>query len=247
MEGRIKPSTYNAKLTGKKLLIDWLAVFSFEVVSNTPFSFKAGQYISIKVKDFLRRSYSMYNPPLELGNSFKLLVDLRPDGHGVNFLSKLDTGETIEFTGPLGKFVLPDNKPKNLVFIVTGSGVCPVNSIIETLILSSDYSNHNIYLYFGTKYKKDIIEGHKFLEYLKKGYLKEYKVALSQETEKDDDMVYLGRLTGLLKEFLGKKDIRRDYCFFLCGNGNMIDSVSNMLVKSQIAPGCLFTEKFYVN
>ena len=96
------------------------------------FNFKAGQYISLLVHpDGHRRTYSISSPPST--SYLDLLADVTPMGFGSRYILSLNSGDTINFIGPLGKFV----KTSDGLFLAGGSGIAPYLSMQSSPILWS--------------------------------------------------------------------------------------------------------------
>jgi len=76
-------------------------------------------------------------------------------------LSKLKIGDTINITGPYGKFVLKENK-KDIVLLAIGSGITPIMSMLRSIVKNKIYLNKKITLIYGNKeeitYKDEIIK-----------------------------------------------------------------------------------------
>ena len=100
------------------------------------FSFKAGQYVTLKTTieaKEIRRSYSICSSP----NSGELKVAIKRVENGVfstYAISHLKTGDVIEVHEPEGKFILEPTRSTNYLGIVAGSGITPVLSMIKTVL-----------------------------------------------------------------------------------------------------------------
>ena len=101
------------------------------------FDHTPGQYIGIGVEidgRFHWRSYSLSSAPLIEGRTVSITVKAMPEGflsdHLVNGLAP---GTIVRLASPQGDFVLPDPPPQQMLFLVGGSGITPVMSILRTL------------------------------------------------------------------------------------------------------------------
>ncbi len=96
-----------------------------------------GQYIGIGVQlngKFHWRSYSVSSPPERDGKSFSITVRAMPEGFlSEHLVSGLAPGTIIRLALPTGDFVLPNPPPEKILFLVAGSGVTPVMSMLRTL------------------------------------------------------------------------------------------------------------------
>jgi ferredoxin-NADP reductase len=81
--------------------------------------FQAGQFVSFHIdKEGLRfpltRVYSIVSS-LAWRNSIELLFNRVPEGPGSSYLFSLNRGDTVQFDGPAGTFVLHDYPDRDLL------------------------------------------------------------------------------------------------------------------------------------
>lgn len=228
-----------ARLKSKKQLSHFVLEFTFEMVEPKFLDFTSGQYIAIIIDTKTRRQYSIASSPLKTKNEFVLVVDIKPNGPGVNLLLRLNPGNEISFIGPTGNFVIPENLANDLFFISTGTGVAPLKSMIESLISNRLNIKHNIHVHFGTRFVDDLFYTEVFDVYLKEGKIKEYVKYLSQEE-------FLGTVKGYVTQFIiGLSDeFVFTSQFFICGGGLMVESACDMLLKKGVSADRIFYEKF---
>lgn len=98
---------------------------------------RPGQYVGIGVQiggKFHWRSYSVSSAPRRTGRTLAITVRAMPEGflsdHLVNGLA---AGTIVRLALPQGDFVLPDPPPPRALFLVGGSGITPVMSMLRTL------------------------------------------------------------------------------------------------------------------
>ena len=98
---------------------------------------RPGQYVGIGVQvagKFQWRSYSVSSPPLRRGRTISITVRAMPEGKlSAHLVNGLAPGTIVRLALPEGDFVLPDPPPARLLFLVGGSGVTPVMSMLRTL------------------------------------------------------------------------------------------------------------------
>ena len=237
----IKPIKGSAKLIKKTQLSDHVYEFTFEMVEPTEIHFKSGQYIAIQIDSKTRRQYSISSAP-QNKNQFQLVIDVKPNGFGVNHLMNLEKNDQIIFIGQIGLFVLPQTLDQDLYFVSTGTGLAPLKSMIEDLIANDLYRNHRINVIFGTRYENDIFYKEIFNEYLEQGLINEYKIYLSKPEEIKDDFEQ-GYVTKYF-ENLSLKDLN-DSQIYICGSGAMIKSLEEMLLEKGLPQEKIIYEKFY--
>src|SRR4030066_2411002 len=81
----------------------WIS--KFKLVDPGTLEFQAGQYCSFRIKDKLRRTFSIATSPRQK-DSFEVCADISPMGLGSTWIMNLKSGDRIDFIAPLGKFML---------------------------------------------------------------------------------------------------------------------------------------------
>jgi ferredoxin/flavodoxin---NADP+ reductase len=166
------------------------------------FKFEAGQHISLSIAgDYQSREYSIYTP--EDAPYLEVLVKEVDGGYFSPKLKYLKTGDKVEVHGPFGRFGLNSSKRNTHqhVFIASGTGIAPFHSIIKSNP-DIDYQIIHGVRYGNEAYERGEYDSERFLLC----------------TSRDGSGDYHGRLTGYLQNALFKKNT----CFYLCGNSDMI-------------------------
>lgn len=153
---------YTARLDRKLCLSEPAQCYhlEFHVVDLDAFDFVAGQFISMVSEDaagkMQTRAYSIASAPRE--NEFDICVNRVEGGFFSNLLCDLDPGDSIQFHGPHGLFLL--RQPfTDSIFIATGTGVAPMKSFAEALFPAGtqDLSGgRDIWLVYGTRYESEV-------------------------------------------------------------------------------------------
>ena len=98
---------------------------------------RPGQYVGIGVQvdgKFQWRSYSVSSPPKLSGRTIAITVRAMPEGLlSAHLVSGLEPGTIVRLALPEGDFVLPDPPPAKVLFLVGGSGITPVMSMLRLL------------------------------------------------------------------------------------------------------------------
>ena len=96
-----------------------------------------GQYVGIGVQingKFHWCSYSISTPPKHSRRTLAITVRAMPEGFiSDHLVNGLEPGTIIRLALPNGDFVLPDPPPEKMLFLVAGSGITPVMSMLRTL------------------------------------------------------------------------------------------------------------------
>ncbi|WP_170763096.1 ferredoxin--NADP reductase [Ruegeria lacuscaerulensis] len=132
--------------------------FAIPAGLETHFQWQAGQHLPLRfVVDGQehRRCYTISNPP---GAPLRITVKRVTGGVISNYVAdRLAVGDTIEAQLPLGRFALkPGNmKRRTHYFFGAGSGITPLFSMINAVLLSEPHSV--AHLIYGNKNAKSII------------------------------------------------------------------------------------------
>jgi stearoyl-CoA 9-desaturase NADPH oxidoreductase len=101
------------------------------------FRHEAGQYIGIGVAvegRFHWRSYSLSSAPVQENGALTITVRAMPEGFLSDHLVRgLEPGTIVRLAAPAGEFTLPNPPPSKTLFLVGGSGITPVMSMLRTL------------------------------------------------------------------------------------------------------------------
>jgi ring-1,2-phenylacetyl-CoA epoxidase subunit PaaE len=198
-------------------------------VESSFFKFIPGQYINVRViidnEEYIR-SYSICSLPD--GISIKFGVKSQEEGKVSNFLlDNLVKDSIIEVSRPYGHFWLQDEiyKSKDIVALVTGSGITPVFSMLKYFLKNSSKKN-TFSLIYGNKTKVQTM----FLDQLKDIEEKYNNVRLyfKYTQEKDESSERIGK--DLINSILLQNNINiQDAYFLLCGKEEFITSSKNIL------------------
>jgi len=107
-------------------------VFKLTPVVAEKLSFKPGMFISLGFehdgKKFGPKPYSVSSSPLAADH---LEITVKKVGDFTQALFRLEEGAKVTVQGPMGKFVLDEPVPKNLVLLAAGTGIAPLLSILR--------------------------------------------------------------------------------------------------------------------
>ncbi|MBT8188342.1 MAG: ferredoxin--NADP reductase [Croceitalea sp.] len=215
-----------------------------ESLSNM-FSFKAGQYISIKHKingEEIRRAYSISSAP----SSKKLTVGIKKVAGGtfsVYANEQINAGDILDVMVPEGRFVFsPNDLVQHVAAFAAGSGITPVMSIAQT-VLEANEENQFVLVYGNqnpeeTMYRKELLR-------LQDKYTNRFFIQwiFSRSTEIDS---LFGRIESSTVNLILKnkfKDVNFSG-YYLCGPEAMINSVTETLQGNGIAKEKIHYELF---
>jgi ferredoxin-NADP reductase len=215
----------------------------FELAFDVPemFVFEAGQFISVVIPGAgpagrdLRRAYSIASPP-EV-RPIELCVKLIDDGPGSPYLRDLQAGDTFRSFAPYGNFVFKPKQERHACFIATGTGIAPFRS----MILSKSYQESppiGAWCLLGVRDESELL------------YTQEMSRALSLKwipaiTRPGAGYTgFKGRVTDYLRSQSAEFPwLETDY--YVCGNGEMIREVKELLLARGVTKESIHHEKYY--
>ncbi len=147
--------TLNGTVISKKALTESVIFFQLKIPET--FTFKAGQFVSLKMtSDGVTRMklYSICNSPSERG-VVDLCVKIVEGGFASNIFKETKVGDVFELRGPFGHFVFnEDDSCEEYWFLGAGTGVVPLYSMIQEYV--STFSQKKFVLLFGVRTTKDL-------------------------------------------------------------------------------------------
>lgn len=211
-------------------------LFNVPTELKTTYSFVAGQYINLRLtidNQEIRRAYSICSSP----ESGELRISVKAVKEGVfsQFAnSKLKVGDALEVGNPEGKFTFkPDaNKQKNYAAFAAGSGITPVLSIIQSVLISEPKST--FVLVYGNKTPDETIfyEQLQVLVSQNVGRLFVHYVYSQAKVEGE----LFGRIEkSVVNAILNNKHKELTFdTYYLCGPEAMITGVSGVLKEHNV-------------
>lgn len=226
---------FQVELSGKWQIAETLYKLEFEVPQEHPFEFEAGQFMSILVEGFVRRSYSLANPPQER-DKLITYIDTIPQGPGSRFAERVNIGDKVDILAPLGYFLYIPEKERPVYFFATGTGITPFFSMIRHE-LEELKSGRKIVLHYGVKFEEELIE----IEMLNKLVQDYPNFELHTYVSRSDEWQgNKGRMTTYINQ-----GIPADIDAYLCGGIEMIQDVEQLLVAQGVQGSRIYYERFY--
>jgi ferredoxin-NADP reductase len=176
---------YTARLTRRLLLSERAACFhlEFTVDELEKFDFQPGQFVSFVAHDPAgkqqTRAYSIASAPR--ANQFDVCVNRVEGGFFSNLLCDLEVGQSLQFHGPHGLFLLRAPLTDS-IFIATGTGIAPMRGFVEHLFPEDgeDRSQgRKIWLVYGTRHESELY----YEDYFEKDRCQPAKFLLPQDAE----------------------------------------------------------------
>lgn len=178
---------------------------------------RPGQYIGIGIQvdgKFQWRSYSVSSPTKQKGRTIAITVRAMPEGLlSSHLVNGLEPGTIVRLAAPEGDFTLPDPPPQRMLFLVGGSGVTPVMSMLRTLDRRGTMPD--VVMHYSSPTADRMIFRDELLE-LEKKY---DGLTLHQLHTDTDGMLDLADLDEICPDW-------KDRETWACGPGPMLDAIS---------------------
>ncbi len=195
--------------------------FRLRFEPGTEFDFEAGQFANVFVPETvdrkgLKRPYSIASPPI-----WKGFIDLCwkkvEGGIATSYLWTLKQGDKLQIQAPLGRFTLPKELPKRIVFISTGTGIAPFRSMIHVLL--DQKANCEIWNIFGNRFDEDVLYQEEFEGLAKKHSNFKNVFTVSRPKNWKGETQYVQHM---LKKYIPSA---QDTKIYICGLTSMINEV----------------------
>lgn len=212
-------------------------VFNVPNELKEQFTFKAGQYITVKTNiegKEVRRAYSICSAP----NSGELKVTVKevPGGlFSVLANNIMKAGDVIEVHPPEGKFTFEPNEVSLNYYaaFAAGSGITPILSILKSVL--TEEPNSKFVLVYGNKSPEETIFFKELLE-LQMKYPEKLFIEFVY-SQKEEENCHFGRISETTVDYVLNNKFKESKfsTFYLCGPEPMINQVTDVLNKNGIS------------
>lgn len=213
------------------------------------FRFVQGQHLPVRAEidgEVVRRTYSVCSATSD--DVLRIGVRVQPDGQFSRYIAdELKSGDRLEVMPPIGHFQTPlsPGNEKTYMAFAAGSGITPILSIIATTLAEERVSR--FLLFYGNRTQESTM----FLEdlyALKNKYPDRLSMHFLFSREEQEFEIFNGRLdqqkVGELYKTIGV-GLTPDEVF-ICGPGNMIDTVRESLCDLGLDAVRIHSEHFAV-
>src|SRR5262249_28004433 len=153
-----------------------------------------------------------------------------PGGAASRFFGALAIGQEIDFTGPMGFFVLDLAHPGDVVFGATGTGIAPVLPMLQELA-ARPAEQGQIHLYWGLRQLEDLFYKDE-LDALAAAHPRlRWELCISRPP---DEAWAAGRRGRITPPVLASAQKLHHPVYYLVGNGGMIDELRACLQRQGI-------------
>ncbi len=211
------------------------------------FRHKPGQHVGIRAiidGEEVRRTYSICTLPEE--GDPAIVVRAVPGGRFSTFANhELKAGDVLEVMPPVGHFVvaLEPTARRHHVAFVAGSGITPVMAILKAVLAHEPDSRFS--LFYGNRSRETMIF-HKALFDLKNRHMDRFALYPFFSREEQEIAFMNGRLDAdKIREITDRLlPVDEMDAVYVCGPGDMIDTVGAVLEEAGLPAGRLHSERF---
>lgn len=231
-EVAIKPVEITAQIIDILELNADTREYIFKLLNPSTISFKAGQFILVKIQDnpMMYRAYSIsyYNKGI-----LKIIVKKVPKGYGTNIIfNNFKKGDRVLLRGPLGHAMIIKNpSAEKFLFVAGGIGITPFLPMTQEAL---EKGAAEIKLIHGVNNKNELIYNEHFIELMKNHSNFEYIPVVSS------DKKWKGK-KGLVTDAMRELDLN-GYKIYMCGSPAMIEACLNLLNEAGVEKESIYYE-----
>ena len=233
----MKPREGRASVTARRAVTPEIIEVDLAVSEPADWSFEAGQWISVPFGPKIVRAWSMVSSPARKG-VLTLSIDVAPGGIGSQWARGLQPGDEVRFKGPTGGFVFDRADTRRAVFVAEEIGIVPVRSIL-THLYETGYGRPTALIYWARNpgwlaYDADFrslarrYPGFSYLPVLR-------EPPATWRGEKGEPAEAVERLVYGIDRLI----------VYVCGGGETINRVRDVLVKKGMDRKSVKWEKFW--
>jgi len=240
---------FKLRLAASHMLAPSVRHLAFERDDGAPFAFVPGQFIQVHFHYAdgkpTKRSYSVGTVGDGSGpvQRLEIAVSYVDGGAATELLSKLDEGDTIEASGPYGRFCLMDaDTNARYLLVATGTGVTPYRAMLPQIAKLTRSRGCTFALVYGARNETELLYGDEFEAFAREVPGFTFHACLSRTPRavpRPHDRN--GRAQVALGE-LGP-NAASDIAY-LCGNPNMVDEAFAMLKEAGLPVPHIRREKY---
>lgn len=248
----LKPLSTMTPLTltyqGKKTLNDNTVHINFSVESEVPFEAQAGQFVRLHFTQAdgkeTFRSYSIadiFEQEKMVKKEISMAVSWVEGGLATGALSAMKAGDTLEASGPFGRFCLLPERHERYFLIATGTGVTPCRAMLN-IIKERLAQGSEVFVIMGAQDETGLLYETDFQAMCDTESNFHYIPCLSRkqrETPKPNDQ------QGYVQQYLANHDFNPETDIsYLCGNPNMVDEAFALLKEKGLPVQQIKREKY---
>jgi len=190
-------------------------------------SFAPGQFLSLQLPvdgKMLIRPYSIASNPEDDG-PLEICLNLVPGGLGSHYLFSLGVGDTVNFTGPWGTFMLDQPPAAESVFLADGIGIVPIRPMIHRALAHN--AKFPVRLLYSAEREGDVLYRDELQTWTRQHARFVFEPLLSYPSERGGGLQ--GSFGEYVEEHYVKRDEDRSRYFYICGVGTLVTQMRDLL------------------
>ncbi|HET7662042.1 MAG TPA: FAD-binding oxidoreductase [Rhodanobacteraceae bacterium] len=222
----------------------------FEREDGKPLAFTPGQFLQVHFHyddgKPTKRSYSVASVGGEDDGEVmrvEIAVSYVDGGAATQLLGNLEPGQSIEASGPYGRFCLMDaDENRRYILIATGTGVTPYRAMRPRIAKLMRERGCQFVLLYGARNETELLYGEEFEAFAREHEGFTFHPCLSRGARPDprpDDR--LGYVQSVLPEL---KPVADEDIAYLCGNPDMVDATFAALKEAGLSVRHIRREKY---
>jgi ferredoxin-NADP reductase len=240
---------FQLRLADSFMLAPSVRHLSFERADGQALAFVPGQFLQVHFQyddgKPTKRSYSVGTIGDGSGpvDRIEIAVSYVEGGAATKLLGDLSQGETIDASGPYGRFCLMDgDQNQRYILIATGTGVTPYRAMLPQIAKLIESRGCRFVLLYGARNEGELLYGEEFEAFARAHEGFDFHPCLSRgarPSPRPNDR--LGYVQDMLAELQpdGTQDIA-----YLCGNPNMVDAAFAALKEHGLSVQHIRREKY---
>ncbi len=229
------PEIFPLTLVDSRMIAPGVRHLAFQRADAAPFAFVPGQFVQVHFHyddgKPTKRSYSVatvHSDPGAPVTSIEMAVSYVEGGAATALFAGLKEGDSIDASGPYGRFCLMDkDQNRRYLLVATGTGVTPYRAMLPQLERLMAERGIEVVLLFGARNEQELLYGEEFEAFAATHPRFRFLPCFSRlprTPARDDDRQ--GYVQGVLTEFAPDPD---GDIVYLCGNPNMVDACFALL------------------
>jgi len=242
------------KLVSRRMIAPTVAHLELVRDDGEPLDFIPGQFIQVHFAYAdgtpTKRSYSLAtvrNGEQAPADTVEIAVSYVPGGAATALFEGLEIGESIDASGPFGRFCLmPNDANRRYLLIGTGTGVTPYRAMLPLLERQMRERGIEVVLLFGARNPGELLYGDEFRAFADAHPGFRFMPCFSRQLPEpgsahDHPDVRHGYVQQFLAELApsGETDLA-----YLCGNPDMVDACFAALKEHGLAVPQIRREKY---
>ena len=229
-----KPKTVPAKINSKDLVTPSVIKLVLRTPPSQKINFIEGQFVDI-IKGTIRRSYSIANKS-SIDGVMEFFIKNYEGGAMSNYLfGNAAAGDLLRIEGPKGTFFKRKSTRSSIIFLATGTGIAPINSILECLESENLLTkNEEIHVFWGVRYASDLFD----LPILNRPEVNFYPILSRPDQDWNGKTGYVQEIA---QQIIGNF---ADTEVYACGSDSMIRSAKKLLLENGLDESLFYSDAF---